>query len=693
MLRKVIPLLLLLAMGVRYSYAQTNMSASPCPAIPPYPGAICANGANWQWDNGGVWSNMNQGAGGSTPAGPTGAIQVNGGSNLFGAYNGTICTNQAMSALSQSGAATCSTVTSAYTDTSIAKTGTDINTSNQVTSTHLASPLSPTQGGSGLSNPTADAILYALGSSPFGTLVLTDNQFLLGHTGGAPTALTMSDCTADSAHADQWNATTHTFNCNAITATASAAGSSGNVQYNNAGALGGVGGTGFVMSNGSSAPTVVPYLRIYASNYGAVGDDSTDDTTALTNAEAAAEALAGANPVIASGWAKQGIVVLDAGKTYKISGNGISANLGKVGWQFNGSCLDARTVTSGQVAFTATSPANSYNSGDLDHPCIFGPSQSSNTVGLMLAANHVHVKQPNISSFQTCEGIGDNSYTNDHIGGQIFNCGTAVDTCQQTATNKGEGINYLGTNIFNSTTGIHDGCDGGGNSAAIYLTNVHLDGMSGTVIRNNAGSVDAADSYVEDIGATAGASIINNGNACSNQYCYVRWIGGQIQADSVTNPNIAQVITNNNNGSTYGVSPWVQLNGVALKGFLPSASCANGSGDTCITGNAAGYVSLKNITTLDGLYDTPALGNDHFPYYPNQMPTCSGGFNAGMHWTVYQVPACVAGKTMDAALAGTNICDAFCDGSRIIIANTTSGAVATSELAVRTGLTLVAGAL
>jgi hypothetical protein len=57
------------------------------------------------------------------------------------------CTNQAVTGLNADSAPSCTTLTSSYVDTSIAKTGTDINTSNQVTATHLSSPLPAAQGG------------------------------------------------------------------------------------------------------------------------------------------------------------------------------------------------------------------------------------------------------------------------------------------------------------------------------------------------------------------------------------------------------------------------------------------------------------------------------------------------------------------------------------------------------------------
>lgn len=62
---------------------------------------------------------------------------------------GGTCTNQVVTAISTAGAPTCTTVTSAYVNNSIALTGADINTSNQVVATHLSSALPVNQGGTG----------------------------------------------------------------------------------------------------------------------------------------------------------------------------------------------------------------------------------------------------------------------------------------------------------------------------------------------------------------------------------------------------------------------------------------------------------------------------------------------------------------------------------------------------------------
>ncbi len=62
------------------------------------------------------------------------------------------CANQVVTAIADGATPVCTTVTSAYVDTTIAKTGADISASNQVTSTHLGTPLPASQGGTGLSS-------------------------------------------------------------------------------------------------------------------------------------------------------------------------------------------------------------------------------------------------------------------------------------------------------------------------------------------------------------------------------------------------------------------------------------------------------------------------------------------------------------------------------------------------------------
>lgn len=77
-------------------------------------------------------------------------LQLDSTTGVPAAYGGASCTSQAITAMSAAGVPTCTTITSAFTDTSIAHTGADINTSNQVTVTHLAAALPVAQGGTGV---------------------------------------------------------------------------------------------------------------------------------------------------------------------------------------------------------------------------------------------------------------------------------------------------------------------------------------------------------------------------------------------------------------------------------------------------------------------------------------------------------------------------------------------------------------
>jgi hypothetical protein len=80
--------------------------------------------------------------------------------NLASNYSGVgSCTNQVVTATVDNAAPTCTTLTSAYVNNSIALTGVDVNTSNQVTATHLAAALPVAQGGTGVATHTQGAVI------------------------------------------------------------------------------------------------------------------------------------------------------------------------------------------------------------------------------------------------------------------------------------------------------------------------------------------------------------------------------------------------------------------------------------------------------------------------------------------------------------------------------------------------------
>lgn len=112
----------------------------------------------------------------------------------WGQYAGTTCTNQVVTAISALGVATCTTLSSAYGNTSFALTGVDINTSNQVTATHLAAALPAIQGGTGQIVYTVGDVLYASTTTALSKLSPPGTGNLL-RAAGASTAPTWSTLT------------------------------------------------------------------------------------------------------------------------------------------------------------------------------------------------------------------------------------------------------------------------------------------------------------------------------------------------------------------------------------------------------------------------------------------------------------------------------------------------------------------
>jgi hypothetical protein len=133
---------------------------------------------------GGTGTNLSAAASGRVPkSNGAGAFIA---SSLSPAGNGT-CTNQVVTAENADAAPTCTTLTSAFVNSSIALTGTDINTSNQVTATHLASPLPSAQGGTAnafftVAGPATSAKTFTFPNASAN--VLTDNAAVTVLQGG-----------------------------------------------------------------------------------------------------------------------------------------------------------------------------------------------------------------------------------------------------------------------------------------------------------------------------------------------------------------------------------------------------------------------------------------------------------------------------------------------------------------------------
>ena len=132
------------------------VNAAPSVCLPGilYQVAVGQSGAGQVWSNSGTGTGCQQlGVAGTGPGAGS-------------------CTNQVVTAANNGAPPTCTTLTSAYVDNSIAKTGADINTSNQVTVTHLATALPTAQGGTG------NASGMAVGLAPLETHTASNSASL-----------------------------------------------------------------------------------------------------------------------------------------------------------------------------------------------------------------------------------------------------------------------------------------------------------------------------------------------------------------------------------------------------------------------------------------------------------------------------------------------------------------------------------
>jgi hypothetical protein len=140
-------------------------------AVPTADGAMANNSTNHTL----VW-----GSNGTTMVGAIAAT---------GAGTATICTNQVVTAVSSLAVPTCTTITSAYIDTSIANTAGDINTSSNVISTHISGG---TNNLIAKFNSTGNMINSGLTDN--GTTISTSENVSLSGTLSATTVCIASSC-------------------------------------------------------------------------------------------------------------------------------------------------------------------------------------------------------------------------------------------------------------------------------------------------------------------------------------------------------------------------------------------------------------------------------------------------------------------------------------------------------------------
>jgi hypothetical protein len=123
----------------------------------------------------------------SSPGGASGNLQINNGSDGFGAYAGTSCSSQAATGLNASGAAVCNTITSNYVDSSLLKSANNLSDlrSPATARTNLrlgplatqAAPCTVAQGCTGATSAGATA------ANNVGALAIANNLSDLGNAG------------------------------------------------------------------------------------------------------------------------------------------------------------------------------------------------------------------------------------------------------------------------------------------------------------------------------------------------------------------------------------------------------------------------------------------------------------------------------------------------------------------------------
>jgi hypothetical protein len=334
---------------------------------------------------------------------------------------------------------------------------------------------------------------------------------------------------------------------------------------------------------------------------GLVCDDVTDDSAALQGLINAAEANCVVQPD--QSIVGQSYIDLPQGKVCRID-QPIQLVGSCVGIEGNGATLDFKNLSqSNGVAITITSqhPASPYGDNAVVWSALnlVGPGSSTQTIGLLVETGEAVFQRPVIHGFGIGIQFGNYAFVDSIDHPAIFDVGTGI-SCPGNTTDSGENLTVTGGSIFNSEVAIdNQGC-------GLTLSGTSIDGMSGSAMTVQGGTVACDNCYIEYFASTAAPVFDLNG---CNAWSYITFHGGTILND-FSGPNVMALIRNDPTETCGGSGSWARFDGVFFGNINPTGTCAVGSGPSCVMGSNAGQVSIIQGTSGDG---GGTMGNVHLP--------------------------------------------------------------------------------
>lgn len=337
-----------------------------------------------------------------------------------------------------------------------------------------------------------------------------------------------------------------------------------------------------------------PINKIYPEWWGATGDGTTDDSTAIQ-----AALTCPVNSV-------RPLTVFFSSKSYAIT-SGLTIDVAYTSADFNATTIDASGMVSG-TALTITATANDINAKTFIRSGYFeGPGKTSTVKGIAFlgtAANKAvtscNFEHMRFSSFLVGYEYQDFTWVTQHYGNIADDCGTAVKMVSG-GTTYGENIAWFGGQLVNCDTGVINQ-----NAAG----NIHFNGSSidycGVIADAQRGGIHFDNCHIE-------------GNSVAVPYTDIPFqtSTNQDSVITVTGGRWTNAVTLNTTGITYCVdcdntdsAGGVIFDGVLIYNTLTTTGkFASGVGRV-LTKNLLVYYSGAGLTENDMLSDALTLLQD-----------------------------------------------------------------------------------